>query len=74
MKRFLALLTISFTACAFGPKWHWVKEGATDVQYAQDLNRCKSATYTSADGVVTKESVRRMHTCMEVLGWRKESN
>lgn len=74
MKRLLVPLLIPLAACTFGPTWHWVKDGTTDAQYTQDLNHCKAATYTSADGIVTKETVRRMHTCMETLGWRKEPN
>ena len=34
----------------------------------------KQRIYRGVDGMVTNESVRRMHGCMEAKGWRKVQN
>lgn len=74
MQRYLILLLVGLAGCALRPDWHWEKPDVGDAQYTHDVNQCKAATYSSADGVVTKETVRRLHTCMEAKGWRKTPN
>lgn len=71
-ERFGAILAATLlSGCALRPAWHWEKEGASEAQYAQEVNQCKAATYSGTDGMVTQESVRRMHACLEARGWRK---
>ncbi|HRH13392.1 MAG TPA: hypothetical protein PK225_03475 [Azonexus sp.] len=76
--RSLAPITIILLAglagCAFFPNWHWEKRGAATGDYDQDVTFCKQRTYSGVDGMVTDESVRRMHGCMEAKGWRKVQN
>ena len=61
-------LPILFAALAGCSSWHWEKAGG---DYAQDEKYCKQQTYSGTDGMVTKEIVRRMHSCMEKRGWKK---
>jgi hypothetical protein len=72
------LVTTAFfalTGCALRPGGHWAKPGAADGEYDADVKFCKAQTYAWAtDGMVTGESVRRMHACMEARGWRKVEN
>lgn len=70
MTRWLPFIPIILLAgCA---TWHWEKAGASDDQYRFDLNRCKGMSYPlGGDGMVTKEMVRRMESCMEAHGWHK---
>lgn len=66
---------IAVGGCALRPGWHWDKPGVVDGEYDADIKFCKTQTYAWAtDGMVTAESVRRMHACMEARGWRKVEN
>ncbi len=67
-------IILVMTGCALLPGWHWEKPGATDGEYDADIKYCKLQVYPGVDGMVTKESVRRMHACMEARGWRKAEN
>lgn len=69
-----ACVVVLLAGCALRPTWHWEKPGASDEEYAFDLNQCKAMTYPDASGVVTKESVRRMFACMERKGWSRIEN
>ena len=72
---FVATFFVAVNGCALRPGWHWAKPGAVDGEYDADLTFCKAQTYAWAtDGMVTGESVRRMHACMEARGWRKVEN
>ena len=62
------------SSCALFPSWHWEKPGAGASEYAIDEQQCKTQVYTTADGMVTQASVRRMHACLEARGWRKTPN
>lgn len=68
------ILLAGLAGCAFFPNWHWEKRGAAAGEYDQDVTFCKQRTYSGVDGMVTDESVRRMHACMEAKGWRKVQN
>ncbi|MDP2880753.1 MAG: hypothetical protein Q8N89_04120 [Azonexus sp.] len=72
--RFQGLLIIAFIGLAGCSSWHWEKRGALDGEYRRDEIFCKQQVYTSADGVVTNASVRRMHACMQAKGWQKVPN
>ncbi len=74
MKRLSPLLLLLVGGCLLRPTWHWEKAGAGDDQYRSELNQCKALTYPGADGMVTNESIRRMHLCMESRGWRRVEN
>lgn len=74
MKKSLIVLLLGLAGCALRPTWHWEKPGASQEQYSADLNHCKGVSSPSADGMVTGEMVRRMHSCMEAHGWRKVGN
>ncbi len=67
-------IILVMSACALFPGWHWEKHGATDGEYDADIKYCKLQIYPGVDGMVTKESVRRMQACMEARGWRKVDN
>lgn len=69
-----ACVVLMLAGCALRPTWHWEKPGASDAEYSFDLNQCKAMTYSDASVVVTKESVRRMFTCMERKGWARVEN
>lgn len=69
--RFLTPLLLCLGGCALFPDWHWEKHGATDEDYGRDERDCKVQTYSGNDGTVTKATVRRMHSCLELRGWRK---
>lgn len=69
--KFLVITVLSLAACS---SWHWEKRGALDGEYKRDEIFCKQQVYTTADGVVTNASVRRMHACMQERGWRKVDN
>ena len=70
-----AAAVVTLAGCALRPAWHWDKPGAVTGEYDADLKFCKTQTYAWAtDGMVTGESVRRMHACMEARGWRKVEN
>jgi hypothetical protein len=56
------------------PGWHWEKAGASSAEYDSDISYCKSQTSQALDGAVTNESVRRIHACMQRLGWQKVEN
>jgi hypothetical protein len=71
----LATAFVALAGCALRPAWHWDKPGAVAGEYDADVKFCKAQTYAWAtDGMVTGESVRRMHACMEGRGWRKVEN
>lgn len=70
----VALILLSVAGCALLSSWHWEKRGANDDDYDTDLKFCKLQSYSGTDGMVTNESVRRMHACMESRGWRKMAN
>lgn len=74
MKKSLAALLVAAAGCALVPSWHWEKPGASQDEYDADLIHCKAASYSGTSGMVTQEMVRRMHYCMEALGWRKAEN
>ena len=57
--------------CAFGPRWHWERPGASPADYDADEKFCKVQSYSGTDGMVTQASVRRMHACLEARGWQK---
>ena len=67
-------ILVGLTGCALQPKWHWEKPGASDQEYTQDLNQCKTVTYPDTTGMVTNEAVRRMFACMEAKGWSRVAN
>lgn len=69
----LTLLT-GLAGCALRPAWHWEKPKASDDDYERDVKFCKQQTYSGTDYMVTTESVRRMHACLESKGWRKTAN
>ena len=62
------------SGCALWSTWHWEKPGAGRDEYELDVKYCKLQSYSGTDGVVTNESVRRMHRCLEGKGWRKVDN
>lgn len=68
------LLAMLMTGCFLRPNWHWEKAGASEADYATELNRCKQQTYTGTDGMVTQAMVQRMHGCMQAAGWQKVAN
>ncbi|MBL8419609.1 MAG: hypothetical protein JNK92_03140 [Dechloromonas sp.] len=68
------ILLAGLAGCVFFPNWHWEKRGSAAGEYDQDVTFCKQRTYSGVDGMVTDESVRRMHGCMEAKGWRKVQN
>lgn len=68
------VITMTFSACALFPNWHWEKRGATEADYAIDERDCKVLSYSGTDVMVTQVSVRRMHSCLEMRGWRKVKN
>lgn len=70
----LAIILLSLAGCALFSSWHWEKRGANDDDYDTDLKFCKLQSYSGTEGMVTNESVRRMHRCMESRGWRKVDN
>lgn len=70
----MKLLILVFIALAGCSSWHWEKRGALDGDYARDENFCKQQVYSTADGVVTKASVRSVHACMMARGWQKVAN
>lgn len=70
----MKLLMIAFIGLAGCSSWHWEKRGALDGDYTRDEIFCKQQVYTTADGVVTNASVRRMHACMQAKGWQKVDN
>lgn len=70
----IALLLMVLAGCALTSSWHWEKRGAGDDDYDTDLKFCKLQSYSGTEGMVTNESVRRMHRCMESRGWRKVDN
>jgi hypothetical protein len=70
----MKLLILVFIALAGCSSWHWEKRGALDGDYARDENFCKQQVYSTADGVVTNATVRRMHACMMARGWQKVAN
>ena len=72
--QFILILLACQAGCALLPTWHWEKLGATDDDYDLDVKFCKLKTYSGTEGMVTNESVRRMHACMESKGWRKAAN
>lgn len=74
MKKCPIAALLMLAGCSLQPTWHWEKPGASQEQYTADLNRCKASSYSGTDGMVTKEMVRRMHSCMEAHGWRKAEN
>ncbi len=67
------LLTV-LAGCALISRWHWEKRGASEGDYEVDEKACKLQSYSGTEGMVTNESVRRMHRCMESRGWRKVEN
>lgn len=67
----IAALAIAVSACSLFPNWHWERPGASAADYEADLKHCKLLVYPGVDGMVTKQSVRAMHACMEGRGWRK---
>ncbi|QLQ25463.1 MAG: hypothetical protein HZT41_11790 [Dechloromonas sp.] len=69
----IALLA-GLAGCALFPAWHWEKPGAATGEYERDVTFCKQRIYPGSDGMVTNESVRLMHGCMEAKGWRKVQN
>jgi len=69
-----AIVLASLAGCALFPGWHWEKPGAATGEYDLDITFCKQRTYPGVDGMVTNESVRLMHGCMEAKGWRKAQN
>lgn len=70
----VAIILLSVAGCALLSSWHWEKRGAGDDDYDTDLKFCKLQSYSGTEGMVTNESVRRMHRCMESRGWRKVDN
>jgi hypothetical protein len=70
----VAALLVALSGCALLSSWHWEKRGAGEDDYEMDLKFCKQRSYSGTDGMVTNESVRRMHGCMEAKGWRKVAN
>ena len=68
------LVATLLPACALFSTWHWEKPGADADDYALDAKYCKLQTYSGTEGMVTQESVRRMHRCLESKGWRKVAN
>ncbi len=69
--KLLMLVLLGLAGCS---SWHWEKRGALDGDYTRDEIFCKQQVYTTADGVVTNASVRRMHACMQAKGWQKVDN
>lgn len=61
-------------ACSLFSTWHWERPGAGAADYSRDEIECKGRAYSGTDGMVTRESVRRMHACLEGKGWRKVPN
>lgn len=75
MRQTIWVLLLTITGCSLlSPRWHWEKDGASEVQYETELSRCKASTYSGTDGAVTQEMVRRMQLCMEAKGWRRVEN
>lgn len=74
MKLLPLLLPLVLAGCALRPDWHWDKPEASAAELAADLKRCKQASYSGTDGMVTQAMVRRMHACMQAAGWRKTPN
>ena len=70
----VGILFAALAGCALRPAWHWEKANATDEDYERDVKFCKQQTYSGTDYMVTTESVRRMHHCLESKGWRKSAN
>jgi hypothetical protein len=68
------VLLAGLAGCALFPAWHWEKDGAASGEYERDVTFCKQRIYPGVDGLVTNESVRLMHGCMEAKGWRKVQN
>ena len=63
------------SACTLlGPAWHWEKPGGGQAALEHDQNVCKARVYAGSNGEVTGAGVRRMHACMEALGWSKVSD
>ena len=76
--KLLMLVLLGLAGCS---SWHWEKRGALDGDYTRDEIFCKQHPLggcnmgnTTADGVVTNASVRRMHACMQAKGWQKVDN
>ena len=68
----LVIACLCLSACALlGPGWHWEKPGGGQAALEHDRNVCKARVYSGSNGEVTQEGVRRMHACMEGLGWSK---
>lgn len=75
LDRFLTVLIAGLlAACALAPAWHWEKKGGGEADYSFDEAQCKAKLHAGTDGMVTKESVRRMQACMEAKGWSKVAN
>ena len=70
----ITLLLALLAGCALTSRWHWEKRGAGDGDYDFDEKACKLLSYSGTEGMVTNESVRRMHRCLESRGWRKVEN
>jgi len=70
----LAIILLSLAGCALLASWHWEKRGASEGDYEVDEKACKLQSYSGTEGMVTNESVRRMHRCLESRGWHKVAN
>lgn len=74
MKTSGLVLALLLGACALRPDWHWERPGAGDTELSADLVRCKQASYSGTDGMVTQAMVQRMHACLQAAGWQKTPN
>lgn len=66
-----ACFAVLLAGCSLMSSWHWEKAGAGEAEYSFDEAQCKAKLHAGTDGMVTQESVRRMHACMEAKGWSK---